>query len=249
MNRFRKIAGLTLLSLGILSGTGCTTLSVNDDPGVHTSNDPLEGLNRSIYSFNQTADKLILRPAAKAYNASLPKPAKTGVKNFFSNLREPLNILNSLLQGKGEKAMGATYRFAVNSTVGLFGLIDVANYQGVKPSREDFGQTLAAWSIGPGPYLMLPLLGPSNLRDGIARLIDSALYYPINEISNSSKTRTGLTILDVVSLRTSLLGTDKILESQIDEYAFLKHTFEQNRILSLYDGKPPPSNTEDFNDF
>ncbi len=240
---------LALLACVLLS-SGCSTLSINDSPDKHVAGDPLESLNRSIYGFNRTADKLILRPVAKAYDSTLPKPAKIGVSNFFSNLREPLNILHNLLQGKTDRALNSTYRFTVNSTVGLLGLLDVARHQfGVQPAREDFGQTLAAWGVQPGPYLMLPLLGPSNLRDGVARLGDSALYYPINEISDSNGVRTGLVLLDVIALRTSLLGTDRILDSQVDEYAFLKSAFEQNRIRALYNGNPPEQPDEDFDDF
>ena len=163
--------------------------------------------------------------------------------------KRQLNILHNLLQGKGERALNSTYRFAVNSTVGLFGLFDVAGAYDVAPAQEDLGQTLAAWGVPPGPYLMLPLLGPSNLRDAASRSIDSAIYYPINELSDSNGVRTGLVFLDVVSLRASLLGTDRILETQVDEYSFLKTAFEQNRISQIYDGEPPESEEEDFDDF
>ena len=249
MTHSRKIAGLICLSIAVLFGSGCTTLSVNDDPSAHVAQDPLEGLNRGIYGFNRAADRAILRPVAKAYDSALPRPAKSGVSNFFSNLREPLNILHNLLQGKGERALDSTYRFAVNSTVGLFGLFDVAGAYDVQPAQEDLGQTLAAWGVPPGPYLMLPFLGPSNLRDAAGRSIDSVIYYPINELSDSNGVRTGLVFLDVISLRASLLGTDRILDTQVDEYSFLKTAFEQNRISQIYDGDPPESEEEDFDDF
>ena len=249
MTMFRKCSIILLIGMMTVGFTGCTTLSVTDDPTAHRASDPFEGVNRSIYSFNRGADRLILRPAARAYDTVLPRPAKTGVSNFFANLREPLNIVHNLLQGKPDRALSSTYRFAVNSTVGLLGLIDVANYQGVRRAPEDFGQTLAAWGVSPGPYLMLPILGPTNLRDGTGRLVDSAIYFPINEITDSNGARTGLTVLDVVSFRASLLRNDKLLESQVDEYAFLKSAFEQTRINALYDGNPPPAVEEDFDDF
>lgn len=246
---FRAPSFAVLLLLSLLSISGCTTLSVNDDPSAHIAGDPLEGLNRSIYGFNRTADKLVLQPVARAYDSTLPRPAKTGVKNFFSNLREPLNIVHNLLQGKGERALSSTYRFLVNSTVGVLGLIDVAKGYDVQPANEDLGQTLAAWGVGPGPYLMLPLRGPSNLRDGFGSVVDSLAYYPINEISDSGATRTGLVLLDIVSLRASFLGNEKLLESQVDEYGFLKSAFEQSRIDALYDGNPPEAEEESFDDF
>jgi len=249
MKIFGRAAHSLLIALLLLGFSGCSTLSLSDDPKKHVASDPFEGLNRSIYSFNRTADKIILRPIAKGYDTVVPRPAKTGVSNFFANLREPLNIVHNLLQGKTDRALDSTFRFAVNSTVGLLGILDVAKGYDVKAAPEDFGQTLAAWGARPGPYLMLPILGPTNLRDGAGRLVDSAVYYPINEITDSGGARTGLVFLDVVSFRASLLRNDKILQSQVDEYAFLKSAFEQTRISAIYNGDPPESVEEDFDDF
>jgi phospholipid-binding lipoprotein MlaA len=240
---------LSLVSIMLMITASCSTTQLSDDPYKHVAPDPIEGLNRSIYKFNRSADKWVLKPVAAVYDKSLPSPAKTGVSNFFNNLREPLNIVNNLLQGKMDRALDSTYRFTVNSTVGLLGLVDVANRLDVKPAPEDFGQTLAAWGAKPGAYLMLPLMGPSNLRDGFGRLVSSAVYYPINEITDTSSVRTGLVLIDVISLRASLLRNDKILESQLDEYAFLKRAFEQLRIDAIYDGNPPVREDEDYDDF
>lgn len=249
MKNFGRAAPSLLIALLILVGSGCSTLSINDDPQKHVASDPLEKLNRSVYSFNRTADKVILRPIAKGYDSVLPAPAKKGVRNFFDNLQEPLNIVHNLLQGKTDRALNSTYRFAVNSTVGLLGLIDVAQGYDVNPAPEDFGQTLAAWGVGPGPYLMLPFLGPSNLRDSVGRAVDSAAYYPINEITDSGGARTGLVFLDVISFRAGLLRNDKILLAQVDEYSFLKSAFEQARVSAIYNGDPPTEDEEDFDDF
>lgn len=244
MNTTIQILGITLLlaSLG-----GCSTLSVNDDLQRQISSDPLEGVNRSVYAFNNTADKIVLKPVAEVYNYVLPAPAKKGVNNFFDNLGEPLNAVNNLLQGKFDRALVSTFRFTVNSTVGVLGLLDVAKALDVEPAREDFGQTMAAWGVPPGPYLMLPLFGPSNLRDGIGQVGEYALYYPINEITDSDPMRLGLSLTNVVSSRVSLLGASEVLDSQLDPYAFLKHSFEQQRIESLYDGNAPT--VEDYFDF
>jgi phospholipid-binding lipoprotein MlaA len=236
MTTINRIIGVTLL---LLSLNACNTLTVHDDISKQVSADPLEGLNRSVYAFNNAADKVVIKPVAKAYNKVLPAPAKKGVSNFFSNLGEPLNALNNLLQGKYDRALTSTYRFAVNSTVGVLGLFDVASTLDVKPAREDLGQTLASWGVGPGPYLMLPFLGPTNLRDGVGRIGDGVIFYPINEVTSSQSGRTALTVTNVVSLRAGFLGTDEMLESQLDPYAFLKRAVEQNRVEQLYDGEPP----------
>ena len=236
MNTTIRIFGITLLFVCL---GACSTLSSNDDIQRQISSDPFEGINRTVYAFNDKADKLVLKPAATAYNYVLPKPAKKGVSNFFGNLGEPLNALNNLLQGKFDRALASTFRFTVNSTVGVLGLVDVAKALDVAPAREDFGQTMAAWGVRPGPYLMLPLFGPSNFRDGIGRLGENALYYPINEITDSNSGRLGLALTNVVSDRVRLLGTDEVLDSQLDPYAFLKQAFEQQRIESLYDGNAP----------
>ena len=233
-----------MLCITMLSA--CNTLGVNDNPNKHIANDPFERFNRSVYAFNAGADKLLIKPAAKTYNRVLPPAAKKGVDHFFSNLGEPLNALNNLLQGKFERALISTYRFAVNSTAGVFGLFDVAKKLDVEPAKEDFGQTLAAWGVGPGPYLVLPFTGSTNLRDGFGRLTDTAVLYPHNRITNTSNELTGLVLLDVLALRTSFLGTDDVLDSQLDPYAFLKRVFEQNRINSVYDGSPPEKVEEDY---
>lgn len=246
--QFNAVTRLFLIIV-VLSATGCSTTKITDDPYKHVAPDPLEGLNRSVYAFNRTADKLILKPVATLYDNNLPKPVKTGVSNFFGNLREPLDAVNNVLQGKFTRALNSTFRFAVNSTVGVLGLVDVAGNLDVKPAREAFGQTFAAWGAKPGPYLMLPLLGPSNVRDGVGRLVSGAVFYPINELSDSTAVVTGLVLLDVVALRASLLRNDKILESQLDEYAFLKRAFEQLRIEQIYDGNPPPRVDEQYDDF
>jgi len=224
----------------------CSTNSKTVSHDWNTSSDPLEGLNRSVYAFNNTADKLVLRPVAQGYNAILPKPAKKGVSNFFSNLSEPFSLVNSLLQGKFDRALGSTYRFAVNSTVGLLGLIDVAKIQGVERTPEDLGQTLATWGVKPGPYLMLPFLGPTNLRDGIGRVVSTAVYYPINEVSDSSGTQVGLAALDIIDTRAGLLGVDSALEKQLDPYLFIKTTVDNARTDAINDGQTPEQEEFDF---
>ena len=232
-----------LLSTLILGG--CSTLKPTDSPNSEITSDPVEGINRGIYAFNDVADKAILKPVAKGYNAVVPKPAQQGVTNFFSNLGEPLNAINNLLQGKFDRTLASIYRFTVNSTVGLFGLMDVAKVHDVDVAHEDFGQTLASWGVGPGPYFMMPFLGPTNLRDGIGRVTSGFVYYPTVDISDNSGTQTGLSILQIVDTRVSLLGLDPVLEQQVDPYSFIKTAYEQNRLNVIYDGQPPVAE-EDF---
>jgi len=215
---------------------GCSTSGRTVSHEWNTSSDPLEGFNRSVYAFNTKADKYILRPVASGYDKTLPEPAKKGVSNFFSNLGEPWSVVNNLLQGKMDRALGSTYRFAVNSTVGLLGLIDVAKHQGVEKTPEDLGQTLAVWGVKPGPYLMVPFFGPTNLRDGIGRSVSTAAFYPIGEITDSSSARLGLTALDVVNTRAGLLAVDEALEKQLDPYLFIKTTVENSRTDAINDG-------------
>lgn len=244
MNQMKPIIRLSLLVAALLATSACTTLKSTDDPSLQSSSDPLSGLNRRVYAFNDAADKAILRPAAKAYDAALPDPAQRSVGRFFSNLGEPLNIVNNLLQGKVDGALSSTYRFAVNSTLGIFGLFDVAKTYDVDKKPEDFGQTLASWGVKPGPYLMIPFWGPSSLRDSLGFAIDNGIYYPINDITDDNSVSLGLSVLNIIDARASLVGTDAIVDKQLDPYLFLKNAYDQNRLSAIYDGKPP----EQFDD-
>ena len=235
-----------LLLASLLWLSACSTLQTSDDPGRHIANDPFEGINRSVWAFNNEADKRVIRPVALAYRRTIPKPAQGGIKRFFSNLNEPLSALNNLLQGEFDRALRSTYRFSVNSTLGLFGLFDVAKSYGVERVHEDFGQTLAAWGVSPGPYIMLPLAGPTNLRDGVGRITDTAIFYPFGEITDSDASLTGLVLVDVLALRVGLLGTDRVLDQQLDPYAFLKAAFEKSRIDDIYNGSPPYNKELDY---
>jgi len=241
-----KLTRLPFILVILLSTCACNTLSTSDDTSLQTTSDPFSGLNRSIYAFNNTADKAILRPVASAYDTALPVPAKRSVSNFFSNLGEPLNIVNNLLQGKVNGALNSTYRFAVNSTIGILGILDVAKAYNVEKEPEDFGQTLASWGVKPGPYIMVPFFGPTSLRDGLGLIVDNGVYYPISEINDSGATQTGLTVLNIVDTRAGLLGTDDILDNQLDPYLFLKTAYDKNRLNSIYDGKPPELSDDDL---
>lgn len=224
---------------------GCSTLSVNDDVSKHQIKDPYEKFNRKIYAFNTSADKYILRPLAKGYDVVVPKPVDTAIGNFFSNLTEPRNMVNNLLQGKLHNTAASFGRFAVNSTMGLLGLFDVASKLNVEQKDEDFGQTLAAWGVKSGPFIMLPLLGPSTVRGSIGLGVDSVALDPLRQIDESS-TEIALRALRIIDLRQGFLGLDEVLEQQVDPYSFIKNGYQQRRINSLYDGNAPEQEFDDF---
>lgn len=242
ISRVRLIALLPILfTLG-----ACSTLRPTDDPLRQVSSDPFQGFNRGMHNFNTGADKAILRPIAKGYKAVTPDPVENGVSNFFSNLSEPLNFLNNLLQGKVDGALNSTYRFAVNSTIGVLGLFDVADTYQVEQKPEDFGQTLASWGTSPGPYIVIPFLGPTNLRDGVGRIIDTAILYPNREVTDSSQGQVGLLVLNIIDTRAKLLGVDETLDKQLDPYLFLKDAYDNSRRNAVYDGSPPEQSDDDL---
>ncbi len=208
-------------------------------PAPDNDNDPLQGFNRAMYTFNDKLDKYALKPLAKGYRAITPSAVRKGISNFFSNLREPTVMFNNLLQGKPKQASSDLGRFLVNSTVGLAGLIDVSSKIGMDKHDEDFGQTLAVWGVGDGPYLVLPLLGPSNLRDGPALIVDSATYPPNYMEERSTKDK--LLLVEIISRRAQLLDASDILDQAAgqDPYIFVREAVRQRRRNLIYDGNPP----------
>ncbi|MEK7206382.1 MAG: VacJ family lipoprotein [Pseudomonadota bacterium] len=204
-----------------------------------SSPDPLEGFNRAMYTFNDKLDVYLLKPVAKGYRAVMPTPVSKSISNFFSNLHDPMVMLNNLLQGKPGQAASDLGRFLANSTVGIFGLFDVATKIGLPKHNEDFGQTLAVWGVGDGPYLVLPFFGSSNLRDGPSLLVDWETYPPnhMEEHSTSDK----LFLVEVVDKRAQMLDASDILEQAAgkDPYVFVREAYRQRRRSQVYDGNPP----------
>ena len=199
--------------------------------------DPLESFNRGVYKVNDALDKAILKPVAKGYRAVVPLPFRGGVSNFFNNLRDVPIAFNGLLQGRFRQAASDSGRFVINSSIGLFGIFDVASNLGLRKHDEDFGQTLGVWGVGSGPYLMLPLLGPSTVRDGSGLVVDfvtnPATY--IFEEGQEVWTAFGLRIL---TLRASLLDAERLLEeAALDRYTFLRDAYLQRRERLIYDGE------------
>lgn len=224
------------LLVAVATLSACATLPP-DQPS-----DPLEPVNRAVFSFNRGADRYVLKPVAKGYKAVVPDFAQRGVINFFSNLGEPITIVNGVLQGKFLQATSDTGRFLLNSTAGFAGLMDVATKAGLPRHDEDFGQTLGYWGVGTGAYLMLPFFGPSNGRDLVGRGADyftNPAYYVQQNNSDQDALFYGSTALNLVSIRTQLFSADALLDGAIDPYIFLRTAYLQNRLNKVYDGSPP----------
>lgn len=229
--------------IALLLLSGCVTA-----PGRTTNSDPLQKLNRGVYKFNDVLDKATLKPVAKGYQKITPQWMRTGVSNFFSNLGEPWTIVNELFQGK-PKAMGQqTGRFLINTVLGVGGLFDVASRMNLTESKEDFGQTLAVWGVPSGPYVVLPLLGPSSIRDGFGRIPDY-FGHPLSYANVNWKIRTGLAAVDAVSAREKLLSIEGVLNKAYDPYSVVRDVWVQQREYEIYDGNPPqPKDDDDMND-
>lgn len=229
LSRLRALLVCGLASLTLLGGCASTG----------NPRDPLEPINRGIYHFNDGVDHLVIKPAAELYKGVLPQFARTGVSNFFSNIGDVIVALNNLLQGKFVEAVSDVGRIAVNTTAGLLGVIDVATEIGLEKHNEDFGQTLGYWGIPDGPYLVIPILGPSSARDAVG-LVGDWKASPITYV-DPNRDRNALYGLWFVSRRSELLETSKILETAaLDPYEFLRDAYLQRRRNLVYDGNPPP---------
>ena len=197
--------------------------------------DPLEGINRAIFSFNNVADKIILEPTAKGYK-KLPTPVQSGIGNFINNLKLPLVAFNQLLQGQGKNATESTGRFLVNSTIGIFGLIDAADDLGLEQKQEDFGQTLAKWGVGDGFYIVLPLFGPSNLRDTSGMLM-TMMTDPVNAYAASQGEAWAIplrTATNAVDQRSKIIDeVNALRDNSLDYYAAVRSSYYQNRKAAI----------------
>lgn len=207
-------------------------------PPVYTdSRDPLETINRPLWDFNyDILDAYLLRPATVGYMTVVPKPARKGLVNAANNLAEPASFLNGLLQAKPSRSAVSAGRFLVNSTLGLFGLFDVATKIGLVEQQEDFSQTLAVWGVGDGPYLMLPALGPTTVRGTGGGLVDN-LYFPLG-LLNTPLTLTRA-LIGALDSREQLMSMESLLEESLDPYAFIKESYYQRQQFKIYDGNPP----------
>lgn len=202
--------------------------------------DPYESFNRKVYAFNDVIDNAALRPLAEGYRRAVPELARSGVDNFFGNLADIWSAVNKLLQGKVMQSAQMTLRVATNTVFGLGGLLDPATEFGLERQSEDFGQTLGSWGVPSGPYLVLPVLGPSTVRDTAALPLDRGYGAPSNYLGNGTNAAVGITSLQVVNARAGLLSTSKLLgEVALDKYSFLRDAYLARRRSQLYDGNPP----------
>jgi len=225
MHAIRILSALAALAL-----TGCASTHANNPA------DPLESFNRGVYRFNDTVDKAIAKPVAQGYNAVMPAPGKIMVSNFFSNLDDVIVTINDLLQFKFAQAASDGSRFLFNSTFGVLGLFDVASR--LEKHNEDFGQTLGYWGVGSGAYIVLPIFGPSSVRDGVGLYVDSrpSRLRHVDHI----RTRNQLYLSKAVNRRAQLLDQEKVLDTAaLDRYEFIRDAYLLRRQSLVYDGNPP----------
>jgi phospholipid-binding lipoprotein MlaA len=253
----------TALALALVAGalaSGCATVGpppAGDGlkvPAAAPANpaDPWESWNRRVFAFNDAVDTALLRPVAEAYAEVVPSPARQAVGNFFGNFGDAWSVVNHLLQGKWEGALTSLVRVTTNSVFGLGGLIDIATEAGIDRESEDLGQTLGAWGVGSGPYVVLPLFGPSTLRDTVTWVPDR--YVSPSLLVDGTGARAALTATNVIDTRASLLQATRMLDSiALDRYSFVRDAYLQRRLNQVYDGNPPeppepPDDTEAQND-
>lgn len=221
-----------LVVAAVFSGllTGCAT---SNNP-----RDPIEGFNRAVFAFNDGLDRAVLKPVATGYEEAVPVPAKTGVSNFFGNIADVFIGVNNLLQGKVRDGASDFGRFAVNSTIGVLGLIDWASDMGLEKHDEDFGQTFGRWGVGPGAYVMVPVYGPRTARDTVGLAADVSAD-PVGNMGNVPARNT-LLVTRLVSERAALLPADKVIEeAALDKYSYIRDAYLQRRRNLIYDGAPP----------
>lgn len=222
----------------ILSGVMTLTLQGCASFRTAAPGDPIEPINRGIYSFNSTFDHYLLKPIAKGYDAVVPGLVKTGVTNVFQNVSDAQSLVSDALQLKGAKFGNDLGRVVLNTTFGIGGIFDLATPLGIERGNEDIGQTLGFWGIGAGPYLVIPFLGPSSLRDAVGRYGDSQIN-PLSQVS-SVPVRNSLTGLSVVDARVGVFPAEDLLnQASLDKYTFLRSAYLQRRQSLVLDGKRP----------
>jgi phospholipid-binding lipoprotein MlaA len=223
---------MPLLVLVLCGLQGCATVQNAD------ARDPWESMNRSVYKFNDVVDTVAIKPAAQAYETVIPSIVRTGVRNVLGNLSDVWSMANSAMQLKAQATAETFMRINVNTFFGLAGLLDVASEMGLEKRKEDFGQTLGYWGVKPGPYLMLPLLGPSTLRDALATPLD--LQGSPSQAFSDVATRNALTAVRILDVRSGLLQTvDVIKAASLDPYSFVRDAYLQKRNNDIHDGNPP----------
>ena len=234
----RVRAVIAVVALGALAGCAVPSGSTANRDHDREVSDPLEGLNRTIFGINEVLDLLFIGPAAHVYQDAVPPPVRTSVRGVLNNLASPVVAANQLLQGDLDGALTTAQRFVINSTIGIGGIADIAAMNGLKHRNEDFGQTLGVWGIGEGPYLVLPLLGPSNLRDALGLGVDtladpSRIYAQARDLDTLQVVRNGVNIID---RRTNYLAAIRDMRhNSLDYYASMRSAYQQRRDNEIAD--------------
>ena len=228
--------------------SGCATPpAAADRHAARDPKDPYETVNRKVFAFNDTVDTYALKPVAQAYQKVVPSPLRTGIHNFFGNFSDAWSAVNQLLQGKPGNSATMTMRVLTNTTIGIGGLLDVATPLGLERKPEDFGQTLGVWGLQPGPYLVLPLFGPSDVRDTLALPLDT--YVGPSLLVDTTWQKIGVDTVGVIDTRAGLLGASQMLDDlAFDRYTFLRDAYITRRRSLVYDGNPPPEPEDDDGD-
>jgi phospholipid-binding lipoprotein MlaA len=228
----RLLLGLVLAAVGL---AGCATAQRPD---------PLEPLNRKVFAFNEGLDKAVLKPTATAYQAVVPRPVRTAATNFFNNIYDVWSAANLFMQGRMTDGLSDLMRFGSNSVFGILGLADVATEMGLERHNEDFGQTLGHWGMGPGAYIVWPVLGPSTVRDSVGlplelQMVPQSFVKPVRAANS-------MTAWQLVNTRAGLLQAGDILDGiALDKYVFMRDAYLQRRRNAVYDGDPPPLDDEE----
>jgi phospholipid-binding lipoprotein MlaA len=229
---FKRACLSAAVLAGVLLCAGCAT-GPNANP-----KDPLEPMNRSVTKFNDALDDNVLKPAATGYRDYIPQPVQTGVSNFFRNLSDVWSTVNNGLQLKGHDTAESLMRVVVNTTLGIYGLFDVATEIGLHRHPEDLGQTLGYWGVPDGPYVVLPLLGPSTLRDTSVIPVETSVDY-VRQHDDVPVRNTAIAVRTVDKRASLLKTTDLLSEAAIDKYSFTRDSYLQYRRNQVYDGNPP----------
>ena len=232
VNRGVSRCGVVFLAALFMLLNGCASTQY-----IESERDPWQGFNRTMYNFNDGLDRAILKPAAQGYKAIAPDFVETGVRNFFENLDDISVAVNNLLQGKVASSASDIGRVLINSTIGVLGLFDVASSMGLSKHDEDFGQTLGAWGMDSGPYIVWPFFGPSSLRDTPSLVVDRVLLNPLTYVEIKTWERVAIISVDVVSVRAELLSLEETVdEISTDRYTFIREAYLDRREFLVNDG-------------
>ena len=246
----RSVAALVVLTgAGLLGGCATTAPTAASAPGAAATastpskSDPWESFNRKIFAFNQVVDDVLLKPVAEGYQKAVPSLVRAGVGNVFSNVGDAWSSVNHLLQGHVQSSLEMGTRFLANTTLGLGGVLDPATEMGLERKREDFGQTLGVWGVPAGPYFVIPFLGASSVRDGLAFTLDREAS--LGNLFTDRKYINWLTGLELVQVRADLLPATRMIDQiALDKYSFVRDAYLARRLSLVYDGNPPEPDAE-----